>query len=115
MVATQQCPGDLLYPDGSGVVVSESWDGHRGWFAPQNRPKNNCFQAALPTLLRAWERPTQGDWALLVHGYFDCLETMLEPLLPQQDGGRDAPGLDLYVSTPVAQLPQTALLLRRLG
>ena len=40
---------------------------------------------------------------------------MLEPLLPQQDGGGDAPGLDLYVSTPVAQLPQTALLLRRLG
>ena len=108
---------DLLYPDGSGVVVLESWDGHRGWFAAAEPTEEQLFpQPVLPTLLRAWGTPKANHWALLVHGYYlDCLEKMLEPLLPQQDGDGDAPGLDLYVSTPIAQLPQTALFLRRLG
>ena len=98
-------------------MVLESWDGHRGWFAAAEPTEEQLFpQPVLPTPLRAWGTPNAEHWALLLHGYYlDCLETMLEPLLPQQDGGGDAPGLDLYVSTPVAQLPQTALLLRRLG
>ena len=40
---------------------------------------------------------------------------MLEPLVTAQDGEGCLKGLDLYLSTPVAQVPQAVLLLKRQG
>ena len=72
--------------------------------------------AELPIVRRCWGTPDPCHWALPVHGfYLDRLEEMLKPLLADQDGEGCLKGLDLYLSTPVAQVPQAVLLLKRLG
>ena len=108
---------DLLSPDGSGLVLLESWEGHQAWYqAAEAMDEDGVSPAVLPTLRRGWGTPDPCHWALLVHGfYLECLEEMLEPLVSIQDGQGSLKGLDLYVSTPLAQLPQAVLLLQRMG
>ena len=108
---------DLLSPDGSGLVLLDSWDGHQAWYqAAEAMDEDGNSPAVLPSLRRGWGTPEPCHWALLVHGfYLDCLEEMLESLVSAQDGEGSLKGLDLYVSTPVTQLPQAVLLLQRMG
>lgn len=108
---------DLLSPDGSGLVLLDSWNGHQAWYQDaEAKDVDGTSPAVVPTLRRCWGRPEPCHWALMVHGfYLDRLEEMLDPLVSVQDGKGSLRGLDLYVSTPVAQLPQAVLLLKRLG
>ena len=108
---------DLLCPDESGVVILESWDGHQAWHRATKATHEDCFKCSeLPIVRRRWGTPDPSHWALLVHGfYLDCLEEMLQLLVAVQDGEGRLKGLDLYLSTPAAQLPQAVLLLKRLG
>lgn len=112
-----QATADLLSPDESGLVLIDSWVGHQSWYQAAEVVEEKSFVShELPTVLRCWGTPEPSHWALLVHGYYlDRLEEMLEPLVGAQDGEGLLKGLDLYVSTPMDQLPQAVLLLKRLG
>ena len=108
---------DVLTPDAQGLVLLESWDGHRRWFQPEEAtPASVVSPRSLPVRQRCWGTAHPDHWALLVHGfYLDRLEEMLAPLLPVQQGDAGCSPIDLYVSTPLGQLPQAAWLLQRLG
>ena len=90
------------------LVLIESWEGHRLWW---NTPIDGqpCLPLSreAPSRLRCWGTPSADHLAVLVHGYYlDALAQMLEKL------PRD--GIDLYVSTPLRQLPAAVNLLRQL-
>jgi hypothetical protein len=108
---------DVVDPDGQGLVLLESWDGHRRWFQPEGPPPDPLTSPrSLLVRQRCWGTAHPDHWALLIHGfYLDRLEEMLAPLLPVQQGDDVCLPIDLYVSTPLGQLPQTAWLLQRLG
>ena len=108
---------DVVDPDANGLVLLESWDGHRRWFQPEESPLDRITSPrSLTARQRRWGAANPDHWALMVHGfYLDRLEEMLAPLLPVQQGDDSCQPLDLYVSTPLGQLPQAAWLLQRLG
>ena len=108
---------DVEDPDAQGLVLLESWDGHRRWFPQEEAPPDPVTSSrSLPARERRWGTAQSEHWALMVHGfYLDRLEEMLAPLLPVQQGNADHRPIDLYVSTPLDQLPQAAWLLQRLG
>ena len=102
---------DLLCPDQSSVVLLESWNGHQAWYRTTEAMDEDCLMCAeLPIVRRCWGIHDSCHWALLVHGfYLDRLGEMLEPLVAAQDGEGCLKGLDLYLSIPVAQVPQAVL------
>ena len=113
---------DVLKPDAQGLVLLESWDGHRRWFQPEEAmpaplvSPRSLAPRSMSARQRCWGTAHPDHWALLVHGfYLDRLEEMLAPLLPVQQGDAGCQPIDLYVSTPLGQLPQATWLLQRLG
>jgi hypothetical protein len=119
-LALSDATSDLLQTDAEGLVLLESWQGHRRWFIPNENDRTAAAAAVVPRSLpprqRCWGATQPDHWALLVHGfYLDRLKEMLDPLLPVQAGGEGSAPLDLYVSTPLGQLPQAAALLQRWG
>lgn len=118
-LALNDATSDLLYPNSGGLVLLDSWQGHRRWFSPNAGDLVADVAVAsrsLPPRQRCWGAGDPDHCALLVHGfYLDRLKEMLDPLLPVQAGGKGSAPLDLYVSTPLGQLPQAALLLQRWG
>ena len=97
-----QCDGALDAP-----VLIESWEGHRLWWKKSvDQQPSTSSPVEAPTQKRSWGKSSADHLALLVHGYYlDALAQMLESL------PRD--GIDLYVSTPLRQLPAVVNLLRQ--
>jgi len=97
-----QCEGSLDAP-----VLIDSWAGHRLWWTQCETPQPFVpWLNDLPTQLRSWGTPSADNVAVLVHGYYlDALDQMLDAL------PRDK--LDLYVSTPLRQLPAATCLLHQ--
>ena len=97
-----QCEGAADAP-----VLIESWAGHCLWWqAGIKLDPDPPLALDGPPRLHQWGTPTPDHLAVLVHGYYlDALAQMLEDL-PRE-------GLDLYVSTPLRQLPAAAALLRQ--
>jgi len=118
-LALSDATSDLLCPKAGGLVLLDSWPGHRRWFNTNERDQADSVAVAsrsLPPRQRCWGTAEPHHCALLVHGfYLDRLKEMLDPLLSVQDGSKDSAPLDLYVSTPLGQLPQAAWLLQRWG
>ena len=96
-----QCEGAWDAP-----VLIDSWEGHCLWWQPSTH-SNKTFPLSVDPSpqLRCWGKPSADHLAVLVHGYYlDALARMLDKL------PRD--GVDLFVSTPLRQLPAVAEVLR---
>ena len=93
------------------LVILESWAGHCDWWEPQSKAAFKIDQdtKVLPIQVRKWGQPVNHHVALFLHGYYlDGLAALLKRLRPEMSSG-----LDLYVSTPIWQLPAVVELLRR--
>ncbi len=93
--------------EGEAPVWIESWSGHQQWWQPQQEAPPQPTTASNPPVQRCcWGECHSSHLALMLHGYYlDKLESMLARL-PAGGDGQGWPGLDLYVSTPLAQLDQ---------
>ena len=88
-------------------VLLESFEGHRhSWSAALSPQRPMPLSVEAPPRCLRWGQTCPSNIALLIHGfYLDALAEMLQAL------PRD--GFDLYVSTPLRQLPAAAALLRQ--
>ena len=67
---------DLLSPDGSGLVLLDSWNGHQAWYqAAEAKDVDGTSPAVVPTLRRCWGRPEP------------CHRALMAWLLPGSPGG----------------------------
>ena len=112
-LAAESTWSDLAAPSAEqSVVVIDSWAGHQAWWEEIKQGQEGDVAVSLPHPLRelAWGVMDASHTALMVHGYhLDGLDRMLRRVADSQQH------LDLYISTPIAQLHATAARLRELG